>query len=221
MKNKVIFKCFIPSVIKETPIKKIKPNDFKWFNEAVKDFKINRPERHTSRCPGIISVMNTGWIQCAYQDFTIETNGNFTDFKWKSKINQKLLKHGEIMKEYINYHSPDQLEKFKPFLNDTLHTIIKIQSPWIVNIPKGYFLLSMPISYNDDIRFTAATGFLKDINFCNIQLYWHKLNSKELIKKGTPLCQYILVKDETVDFITSKITKNDINEILKKINNYV
>jgi hypothetical protein len=211
MKNKIIFKCFIPSVIKETPIKKIKPGDFKWFKEAIKDFKNNKPDIHTSKCPGIISIMNTGWIQYAYQNFTIETNGNLKDFIWTSDINQKSLKYGDIMNDYIHYHTPDQLEKFKNFQENTLTTVVKIQSPWVVYIPEGYSLLSMPIPYNDDVRFTAATGFLKGVNFCNIQLYWHKLNSKEIIKKGTPLCQYVLVKDNKIDFEMYKINKKDVD----------
>jgi hypothetical protein len=58
----------------------------------------------------------------------------------------------------------------------------------------------MPVSYNDDTRFTAATGILTYNNHLNIQLYWHCLDSTEVIKKGTPLCQYILLKNENVNF---------------------
>ena len=135
--------------------------------------------------------------------------------------NEKKLKNGDLLGDYISSHSKEQLQKFKPFLENTLHAIVKINSPWVVYIPDGYSLLSMPIPYNDDVRFTAATGFVKKMSFCNVQLYWHKLNSKELIKKGTPLCQYILVKDEEIDFEISKMTKKDIIHLnkLRKLNN--
>jgi len=213
------FKCLIPKVLKETPIKNCKPTDFIWFNKIIEDLKNNKNNIHTGRCPGIINILNRGWIHCAYQDFTIETNGDLKSFVWKTKINQAKIKNGEIMSDYISYHSSDQLQKFKPFLENTLHTIIKIQSPWIVYIPEGYSLLSMPIPYNDDVRFTAATGFLKGTNFCNVQLYWHKLNSKEIVKKGTPLCQYILVKDEKIDFEISKMTKKDVSHLKNLLSN--
>jgi hypothetical protein len=210
------FKSLIPEILKQNPIKKCKPNDFKWFNKTLEDLKRNGPFNiHIGRCPGIISILNKGWIQYSYQDFIIETNGDLESFKWYSEIDQKKLKNGNFLGDYISSHPKEQLQKFKPFLENTLHAIIKIQSPWVVYIPDGYSLLSMPIPYNDDVRFTAATGFLKKMSFCNVQIYWHRLNSKELIKKGTPLCQYLLFKDEEIDFEISKMNKNDISHLKK------
>jgi hypothetical protein len=213
---KINFKCFIPNVINNFPIKKTKPFDFKWFKKAVDDYKFNKPVEHTSKCPGIISILNFGWIQYSYQDFTIETNGDKESFKWSSEIDQKSLPNGDLMQDYISYHSKDQLEKYKNFPNGTLHTIIKIQSPWVVEIPHGYKLLSMPIPYNDDNRFIAAHGILKDKNWLNIQLFWYKTNSKEFVKKGTPLCQYLLIREEEADFVIDVINEEDKN-YLKKI----
>jgi hypothetical protein len=31
-------------------------------------------------------------------------------------------------------------------------------------------------------------------------MYWHRLNSKEVIKKGTPLCQLILIKNQEPNY---------------------
>jgi hypothetical protein len=213
---KINFKCFIPNVIDNFPIKKTKPSDFKWFKKAIDDYKFNKPLVHTSKCPGIISILNFGWIQYSYQDFTIETNGDKENFKWTSEIDQKSLPNGDLMHDYISYHPPEQLEKLKPFPNGVLHTIIKIQSPWIVEIPTGYKLLSMPIPYNDDNRFVAAHGILKDKNWLNIQLFWYKTNSKEFVKKGTPLCQYLLIKEEEADFVIDIINEEDKNYLKLK-----
>ena len=206
---KINFKCFIPKVINNFPIKKTKPSDFKWFKKAVEDYKFNKTSIHTSKCPGIISILNFGWIQYSYQDFIIETNGDKESFKWNSEIDQKSLPNGDLMQDYISYHPPEQLEKLKPFPKGVLHTMIKIQSPWIVEIPSGYKLLSMPIPYNDDNRFVAAHGILKDKSWLNIQLFWYKTNSKEFVKKGTPLCQYLLIKEEEVDFVIDTINEED------------
>lgn len=220
--KKIVFKCFIPEAAKYFPIEKIKPNNFKWFKKAVNDLKFNKTLPHTAKCPGIISILNTGWIQYAYQDFTIETNGDLKSLKWTSKINQKLLINGDLMQDYVSCHTPDQLEKFKNFPSNTLHTIIKIQSPWIVDIPEGYNLLSMPIPYNDDNRFMAAHGILKNKNWMNIQLYWYVINGKETIKKGTPLCQYLLFKEEKYDYEIKNTTEKDtkyLKERILKLNN--
>lgn len=215
--NVIKFKCFIPHVIKNFPIKKIKPNDFEWFKKAVNDFKENKNLIHTSKCPGIISILNIGWVQYAYQDFCIETNGDLKSFKWSAEIDQKLLIHGNLMKDYIYYHSSEQLEKFKPFPENVLHTIIKIQSPWVVDIPNGYKLLSMPIPYNDDNRFMAAHGILTNKNWLNVQLFWYKKNSKEIVKKGTPLCQYLLIKEDKYDHLIDEVNNDDINYFSENI----
>jgi len=215
---KINFKCFIPDVINNFPIKKTKPSDFKWFKKAVEDYKFNKPLIHTSKCPGIVSILNFGWIQYSYQDFTIETNGDKENFKCTTEIDQKSLPNGDLIHDNISDHPPEQLEKLKPFPKGVLHTMIKIQSPWIVEIPTGYKLLSMPIPYNDDNRFVAAHGILKDKNWLNIQLFWYKTNSKEFVKKGTPLCQYLLIKEEEVDFVINTINEEDKNN-LKEMKN--
>ena len=63
-------------------------------------------------------------------------------------------------------------------------------------VPKGYRLLSMPVAYSDTNAFTAATGLLNEgIEALNVQLYWHNLNGETFVKKGTPICQYILIKN--------------------------
>jgi hypothetical protein len=96
--------------------------------------------------------------------------------------------------------------------------MIKIQSPWMVEIPIGYKLLFMPIPYNDDNRFVAAHGILKGKNWLNIHLFWYKTNSKEFVKKGTPLCQYLLIREEEVDFVINTSNEEDKN-YFKEIKN--
>jgi hypothetical protein len=220
--KKLIFKSFIPSIIKETPIRKIKPLEFEWIRKAFEDYKKTKEQNiggmHTVKCPGIMNVMNTGWVQYAYQDLTIKTFGDYSSYSWASEIDQEKLKYGEVMNQYLNIHTPDQLEKFKPFPIHTLHTIFRIQSPWYVYIPKGYALISMPIPYHDDNRFTPATGILKGENFLNIQLYWHRINSVEIIKKGTPLVQYILLKDEEIELELKEMTDKDVKKAVKILN---
>ena len=196
MKDKIIFKSFIPNI--KFSLEKNKPINFFWFQRAYQDYKKNFKSMamHTVRCPGINSIIKTGWIQKTYQDITITTNGDQTDFTWESEINQKNTEYGDVIGDYVHCHPPDQLDKFRPMDENTLKTIIKIQSPWIVYVPKGYRLLSMPVAYNDTNAFTAATGLLGEgIEALNVQLYWHNLHGETFIKKGTPICQYILIKD--------------------------
>jgi hypothetical protein len=201
------FKCALPEVVKSYPMQKANILNLKWYQKALIDLKKTpKNEIHTARCPGIISVNNLGWCLVNYQDIEIKTWGHDREFTWKSEIDQKKL----LGYNYIHYHNFDQLKKFKDFRKDTLHTLIKIQSPWFVTIPEGYSLLCIPIPYHDDIRFTAATGILKGMNDLNAQLFWHVKNGTEIIKKGTLLAQYILLKNEEVDHTISVATDEDL-----------
>ena len=196
MKDKITFKSFIPNI--EFSLEKNKPINFAWFQKAYQDYKKNfkSMDMHTVRCPGINSIIKTGWIQKTYQDITITTNGDQTDFTWESEIDQKNTEYGDVIGDYVHYHPPAQLDKFRRMDENTLKTIVKIQSPWVVYVPKGYRLLSMPVAYSDINAFTAATGLLSEgIESLNVQLYWHNLNGETFIKKGTPICQYILIKN--------------------------
>ena len=168
---------------------------------------------HTGRCPGIISTVKVGWIHKAYQNFTIETNGDMDTFKWETDIDQANTSYGKIIGDYINFHETEQLADFKIMPLHTLRTLIKINSPWYVNIPKGYKLLCMPVPYPDQNIFTAAWGILDRDNVLNVPLYWHIPDGKVLIKKGTPLCQYVLLKDNNYLYKNEMISHNEIEKV--------
>jgi hypothetical protein len=203
------FKCRIPEVAEKYPIKKASLDNFEWYKKALEDLKKTPKEQmHTARCPGIISINNMGWYLINYQDFEINTFGDDRKFSWKSEIDQKKI----LGYEYIYYHTFHQLKKFKDFRKDTLHTLIKIQTPWFVTVPKGYSLLCLPVPYSDDIRFTASTGVLKGCNDINAQLFWHVKKGREVVKKGTLLAQYILIKDKEVDYTVSVANDLDLKE---------
>jgi hypothetical protein len=209
------FHSLIPELVYDMPIEKAKISSFEWYNKIIQDYKNNNPKPniHTSRCPGILNICNIGWVQRSYQDFVITTNGDSKSFLWESEIDQKSLKHGELMRDYVSYHPAEHLFKFNQVKKDTLQTILKIQSPWLVKIPKGYSLLFMPIPYNDNNNFTAACGILKDSNFLNVQLFWHCLNDTIIIKKGTPLQQYVLIKDESIESVVKEANLEQFNNV--------
>lgn len=196
------FYSFIPEYTKNFPIRKISLGDYNWISRLKEDFILNtQQENHTAKCPGIMLMCKTGWVQTAYQDIEIETFGDGVDFNWKTEIDQsKISEIGHILNNYVHYHTPDQFDKFKPLPNNTLKTILKINSPWFVEIPKGYSLLRLPVPYQDSDQFSVPSGILNYNNFLNVQLYWHCLKGKNTIKKGTPLCQLILIKNHELNY---------------------
>lgn len=221
--SKLEFACLIPEVVKTMPIVESNQINFDWLRMAISNWKEVRENsskhdtpKHIAKCPGINAISRRGWVQRAYQDILINTDGS-GGFAWKTPIDQSIMNLGhEFVFPYVGHHSSSLVEPFGFIKNGTLPTIIKIQSPWIAKIPKGYYLLVLPIPYPDDKRFTSTAGILDPelgVNFLNIQIYWHCLNSEEIIPAGTPLAQYFLVKKEEIDVEVRVADQDDINDL--------
>lgn len=205
------FHCLLPDVLNEMPIIRASEYTFDWINRYRKFAEDNNPNPSTLRCPSIAEIMGRGWVNRAHQDFTIETNGDTHTFYYDAN-----LKDVEYNDSYISAHGGMQMADFRNMPKSTLNTIVKVNTPWVVSIPDGYALLTMPIPYGDENSFTAAIGTLRGIQPLNVQLYWHCLDGRVTIKKGTPLQQMILVKDEKVDYsiesVTIKVSEKTINQ---------
>lgn len=198
---KVIFQATLPGVDEVMPIIPAKDYKPKWLADARADFSKRiggeypkQPVNSPHKCPGIVDLLNTGWIVRAWQDMTIETNGDGENFQWRSTVGGLDFRPiGDI-----GYLPGAMLLDYLPQRVDTLRTIIKFQAPWLVTVPKGYSLLFVPMLYSDDGRFTNAPGILDTAmdRQLNIQVFWHALNSTEVIRAGTPLAHLVLIPNE-------------------------
>jgi hypothetical protein len=76
-------------------------------------------------------------------------------------------------------------------------------------------MLVLPVQYNNEDRFYAATGILdpRFSNTVNIQLFWKRLNSRELVRAGTPLCQFIPVRRSDLDLYEYDIRIEDADDL--------
>lgn len=217
------FVCLIPEVAATMPIVPAAKTNYNWFRTATdafkqqKDINPGKSLRHVARCPGIISVSKTGWIQRSYQDISIGTNGSGVDFNWSTPIDQASMATGhEWNYNYVSHHDDTVLAAYNNLKPHTLKTTIKIQSPWVVYIPSGYQLLCVPIPYPDDNRFTAAIGILdgdQGPNFLNVQIFWHSLNGIEIIPAGTPLVQYFLIKKQDVKTVIDIVNQETLEDL--------
>lgn len=162
----------------------------------------------TSNCPGIRRISSAGFIIPAPADFEITTNGDGSSFSWRQPI---VFGKGQPGTEsYITSHDAAQAI---PILDDpstTLKTIVKVETPWRVETTDDIVFLQVPITYNNESRFIAAHGILdpKFSHVINIQLFWKVLNGTELVRAGTPLCQYIPIK-------RSDLNMSDFNVIVE------
>jgi len=229
-KSKLEFVSLIPELTQTMPIIEAKKQSYTWYKDALQNYKQVRKSQevlthkisHIARCPGIIGMNSTGYVHRAWQDLSIKTNGDGKSFQWISATSQKGAEVDHNWKwDYLSHH-PEELGGFYTnTAKDTLSTVIKVQSPWMVYIPKGYYLLSMPIPYPDRHEFTAAIGLLDGDdgpNFLNVQLFWHKLNNEVFIPAGTPLCQYILIKKDNTDVVVRGAAQADIENLRLRAN---
>jgi hypothetical protein len=225
-KPKIEFCCLIPELVDVMPVVESKKVRYGWAAKAreyfagqLKDAEEGTKLRSITKCPGIFQLTHHGFILRAWQDTVIETFGDGMSFNWESMLNQQALIAAAQPTSYasgpsIGVHDYESFAKFIPQRSDTLDVLVKYTTPWRVKIPKGYLLLEMPIPYPDHANFTACHGFLNSdygTVDLNPQLMWHVRQGRVVIKAGTPITQYILVKNNIdVKFNVRPITNNDI-----------
>jgi hypothetical protein len=187
----------------------------------------NRPEQGRQivlNCPAIKQITNVGYVLRAPADFIIKTGSDVEHMSWETPFlfkrhsDRYTFSGGEY---YISWHSPAQTEplipKFHPATDKPTHNVaVKVETPWRVKASDDILLLQIPVSYNNENRFSAAMGILdpKYMHAVSVQLFWHIVEGEELVKAGTPLVQYIPISREMlskgrVEFIVDNATDLD------------
>ena len=208
--DSLIFESLLPGLEVYMPIIPAKELKREWVESAQADYKERKKDNineysHIARCPGIFDINRTGWVLRSWLDIEIETNGDLETFTWTTPICQKVV--CPMASEAVSWHSQDELFKFQEnFPSNTLKTVVKIQTPWRILIPKGYNVLTIPVPYSDESRFTVLPGtFYAGVAVCIVQMLWHVTNGKTVIKAGTPLAQYILIPEDQPEAIVRSV----------------
>jgi hypothetical protein len=208
-KKKLQFYCKLPEVKEKYPIIKAtsyKPQWFKNSSIAYKDeVKHNGIYQHVSgtiKCNGIRNILSQGYILKSWFDLTIRTGDSDTEFQFI--IPPEILKYLEernFNKPLISWFSAEDKHVTVPIQSNSLQTLIKLVTPWSVSIPSGWSLMFLPIPYPDDPEFSTTHGILTggDVFEINPILAWHKRPGDHFIPAGTPLCQMIPIKDQSLD----------------------
>lgn len=170
----------------------------------------------SKNCPGIKKIVSSGWVVPAPADFIIKTTGDGAHVEWQEPF--RFTKVSEGRDAYVSAHGPAQTE---PLIDDpktVLKTAIKLETPWRVEASDDMVLIQMPVVYNNESRFTAASGVLDTRygHLLNIQLFWHVLEGETLVRAGTPLCQLIPVPRKALNLSSYDVTIENANDIDKK-----
>jgi hypothetical protein len=120
---------------------------------------------------------------------------------------------------YVSSHTRSQSEPLLDDPDNTLKTVVKLETPWRVEASDDIVLLFMPVTYNNEHRFQAAHGILdtKYGHVLNIQLFWKDMNSKTLVRAGTPLVQIIPIPRQSLslanyDVVIDKFQEADLEK---------
>lgn len=166
----------------------------------------------TSNCPGIKRFAGLGWVITAPADFEISTIGDKASFSWREPM---VFGKGQPGTEaYISSHPTEQAAPIIDDLDTTVSTVVKVETPWRIEASDDIVFLQVPMSYNNESRFVAASGVL-DPRFShavNIQLFWKQLEGTTLVRAGTPLCQYIPVLRKDLNHSEFDVSVEEANE---------
>lgn len=191
-KSWVRFYSLEPAVADIYPVIPAKNLSRGWMQEQKKKSKcpFSGLIPQTANCPGITNIVNAGYILPAPADFVITTNGDGINFGWEAPY---LFNLGGGNRGYVNKHDYSQTEPILDNPDNTLKEVVKIETPWRVKASDDIVLLQLPVTYNNEKRFTPATGILdpKYGHVVNVQLFWHVMEGQTFVKAGTPLVQYI------------------------------
>lgn len=214
---KVEFLCRMPAARHLYPIVPMRELKVPFMDKAIREFKAKRrcpfnPNNHIDyrtigKCPGIRSIFNTGWLVRTWQDIHFEIDKVNDRWKWSAPVPQFSMIGEELLavdRQFGgNFENTDYIQYQGNFF--------RIQTPWLVKIPKGYSMLIKPVPYQDHHVFTTMEGiqsweygYLKPTMFLQI----HKTGNFT-IKAGTPIGQMILVEDKNFEYEVRDITEEE------------
>jgi len=202
--KKITFLSRLPHGDIIQPIEEVNIFDREWKNHSIDLFKKKalgpaEPGQIVGlhRCPGIVSVIKTGFIIKAHRDFYVESTGDSA--KLKGKLNFESKEKGIVNIVDTGLMETDLKDyPFKP--KGALPVILKIDTMWSVKCPKDIMFLFLPIPYSDDVRFSALPGVLDPLLGDSIKVFfwWFVPFKKDIIKKGTPLMQLIPISRKRI-----------------------
>lgn len=227
-KPKLKFYSEISSVNQQYPIYSAKNYKRKWIKNCAESFQKYKKVvdgRNSvitaAKCPGMRSIMESGYIVTTWCDFTIET---FEEKPYDYKVYypeglDRFLKEINYNKPIVSdFNTKESILKIPT--GDNFKKILKIWAPWTIDIPKGWDLMFLPIQYDDDPKFTALSGKLSGLaTDLNIHILWHEKNGRVHIPAGTPLCQLVPIKSESLDVEILDMTPSIKENVLKIIFN--
>ena len=161
-----------------------------WFKNMPNFIDSNDWTSHTARkCPSFTDLFKYSYVLRAWTDYKF-TFVNDDEWGWETPSG-KFSAGGHPNWQYLDHIGP---HKYR--------TSLKLDSPWMAKLPKGYSLLQIPLIYSPHPNFDTIPGILhSDV--------YHGTNPQLLIKdiapgqefqftltRGTPIVSHIPIRRE-------------------------
>ena len=208
-KSPIVFACSIPAVLDRYPVEPASKVKRSWIKSSVAAYKhqvqaIGKTQgvSGTAKCPGLHNIIGEGYILRSWFDLTVQTTNDDYAFNCTFPTGMaSVCKDNNFNEELISSFSGKQPNLAVPVSEGSIKSLIKINTPWAVKIPKGWSMLMLPVSYGNDTRFSDKPGILTEGEFYTINpiIEWHVKNSVGKIEAGTPLLQMIPIRSEKAE----------------------
>jgi hypothetical protein len=171
------------------------------------------------KCPPFLDTFGMGYVVPTWQEFELIPKDNIYHFK--SGITH-LLSPYEQPRNVCSYQFPEQ------YKNTPLeeYQIIKLQSPWVIKLPKDYSLMVLPLLNTDSgLPFEVIPAIIDSdsyhVNFgftCKIKFNPDK---KHNIQPGIPFAQIIPIKRENWKMQLTETSLLTHSKVINKLRLYI
>jgi hypothetical protein len=190
-----------------------------WVSRARQDYIDDKKTgtgafQHIYQCPGIMDLLNQGFIVPMWHDVVIKTNGDGKTFQWAIPGSELIDLAG---KEIVGKQETG-VETLMPVRPWSTSSLIKFNMPWNVVAPAGVKFLMIPIAYPDSFEFESSIGILDPgySSEINLQMYWNIPKGEYIIKAGTPMAQLIPISEEKFEYVCRDMNSQDEKWIAKR-----
>lgn len=185
----------------------------KWWKELPKVEPF--PTTQTVKvCPSFPDFFSQGVVLPMWADTILSFDKESGDYSWivgrpDSTNPFSMSIHGN--QQFLDYVIPT-------FHGKPGHIIFKADCPWKLITPKGYSVLQLPLYYHFNNDFSVLPGIIHtDVHHeLNQQIVYYGDSTGVVIKRGTPLVQYIPFKRTDYQISARDATQDDLNLFLKK-----
>lgn len=215
-KSKISFSSIVPGLetIEECCPKPSRHYIPSWWKSFPKQEPF--PATQTVKvCPSFPQFFSQGYVLPMWADLHLEYNKE-NEF-WSYTIGRP----GDKNPFSLEQHSNDQfLDYVIPSIQGkNIIKIFKLVTPWLVFAPKGYSLLQLPMFYHFNQDFSVFPGVIdpeRHTGEINLQIALHEGRSSIIVKRGTPIAQYIPFKRTENELVVGPITQDQYKTYQKR-----